>query len=92
MGTQIIIVCIASEVEDNRTKAIITMHTPSGAFGWVMDRSEMRDDIEEGMYEYNGLPFSIEFCEESEVDDKLGKDTKMLTELEVLMMMNVGME
>lgn len=76
MNTQIIIACVVTEVEDNRTKAIITMHTPLGSFGVVMNRAEMREDIEEGMYEYNGLPITIEFCEESEVDDKLGKDVK----------------
>ena len=77
MGTHIIIACIVAEVKDKRTKAIITMHTPLGAIGVVMNRADMREGIEEGMYEHNGLPITVEFCEESEVDDKLGKDAQM---------------
>ncbi len=74
------------ENEDTRTKAIISMETPFGYVQQVVDRDVLRDGVEEGNIEVDGKHFVIEFCEEDEVEGKVGKPISELNPIDMLMM------
>jgi hypothetical protein len=77
---------VAVENEDTRTKAIISMETPFGYVQQVVDRDVLRDGVEEGNIEVDGKHFVIEFCEEDEVEGKVGKPISELSPIDMLMM------
>jgi hypothetical protein len=77
---------VAVENEDTRTKAIISMETPFGYVQQVVDRDVLRDGVEEGNIEVDGKHFVIEFCEEDEVEGKVGKPISELNPIDMLMM------
>jgi hypothetical protein len=77
---------VAVENEDTRTKAIISMETPFGYVQQVVDRGVLRDGVEEGNIEVDGKHFVIEFCEEDEVEGKVGKPISELSPIDMLMM------
>ena len=77
---------VAVEKKDNRTKAIISMKTPFGYVQHVIDRENLRDGVEEGEIEIDGMHFVVEFCNEDEVEGKVGKPLSELDPIEMLMM------
>jgi hypothetical protein len=77
---------VAVENEDTRTKAIISMETPFGYVQQVVDRGVLRDGVEEGNIEVDGKHFVIEFCEEDEVEGKVGKPISEMNPIDMLMM------
>lgn len=77
---------VSVEKKDNRTKAIISMKTPFGYVQHVIDRENLRDGVEEGEIEIDGMHFVVEFCNEDEVDGKVGKPLSELDPIEMLMM------
>ena len=77
---------VAVEKKDTRTKAIISMKTPFGYVQHVIDRENLRDGVEEGETEIDGKHFVVEFCNEDEVEGKVGKPLSELDPIEMLMM------
>jgi len=77
---------VAVENEDNRTKVILSLKTPFGYIQKVIDREDLRDDIEEGDIEIDGKHFIVEFCKEDEVRSKVGKPVGELNPVEALLM------
>lgn len=77
---------VSVEKKDNRTKAIISMKTPFGYVQHVIDRENLRDGVEEGEIEIDGMHFVVEFCNEDEVEGKVGKPLSELDPIEMLMM------
>ena len=77
---------VAVKNEDTRTKAILSMETPLGYIQQVVDREDLREDIEEGDIEINGKHFVVEFCTEDEVEGKVGKPISELNPIELMMM------
>ena len=77
---------VSVEKKDNRTKAIISLKTPFGYVQHVIDRENLRDGVEEGEIEIDGKHFVVEFCNEDEVDGKVGKPLSELDPIEMLMM------
>ena len=77
---------VSVEKKDNRTKAIISMKTPFGYVQHVIDRENLRDGVEEGEIEIDGMHFVVEFCNEDEVDGKVGKPLSELDPIDMLMM------
>lgn len=77
---------VSVEKKDNRTKAIISMKTPFGYVQHVIDRENLRDGVEEGEIEIDGKHFVVEFCNEDEVEGKVGKPLSELDPIEMLMM------
>lgn len=77
---------VAVESKDTRTKAIISMETPFGYLQQVVDRECLREGVEEGESEIDGIHFSVEFCNEDEVDKKVGKPISELNPIDMLMM------
>ena len=77
---------VSVEKKDNRTKAIISMKTPFGYVQHVIDRENLRDDVEEGEIEIDGKHFVVEFCNEDELEGKVGKPLSELDPIEMLMM------
>ena len=77
---------VSVEKKDNRTKAIISLKTPFGYVQHVIDRENLRDGVEEGEIEIDGKHFVVEFCNEDEVEDKVGKPLSELDPIEMLMM------
>ncbi len=73
---------VSVEKKDNRTKAIISMKTPQ----YVIDRENLRDGVEEGEIEIDGKHFVVEFCNEDEVEGKVGKSFSELNPIDRLMM------
>ena len=74
------------ESKDTRTKAIISMETPFGYIQQVLDRECLREGVKEGDIEFGGHHFSVEFCNEDEVDKKVGKPISELNRIDMLMM------
>jgi hypothetical protein len=62
------------------------METPFGYVQQVVDRDVLRDGVEEGNIEVDGKHFVIEFCEEDEVEGKVGKPISELSPIDMLMM------
>lgn len=77
---------VAVESKDTRTKAIISMETPFGYIQQVLDRECLREGVKEGDIEIDGHHFSVEFCNEDEVDKKVGKPISELNPIDMLMM------
>lgn len=77
---------VAVESKDTRTKAIISMETPFGYLQQVVDRECLREGVEEGESEIDGIHFAVEFCNEDEVDKKVGKPISELDPIDMLMM------
>ena len=77
---------VAVESKDTRTKAIISMETPFGYIQQVLDRECLREGVKEGDIEIDGHNFSVEFCNEDEVDKKVGKPISELNPIDMLMM------
>ena len=77
---------VAVESKDTRNKAIISMETPFGYLQQVVDRECLREGVVEGESEINGTHFSVEFCNEDEVKDKVGKPISELNPIDMLMM------
>lgn len=77
---------VSVEKKDTRTKAIISMKTPFGYVQHVIDRENLRDGVEEGETEIDGKHFVVEFCNEDEVEGKVGKPLSELDPIEMLMM------
>ena len=77
---------VAVESKDTRTKAIISMETPFGYIQHVLDRECLREGVKEGDIEIDGHHFSVEFCNEDEVDKKVGKPISELNPIDMLMM------
>ena len=77
---------VSVQKKDNRTKAIISMKTPFGYVQHVIDRENLRDGVEEGEIEIDGKHFVVEFCNEDEVEGKVGKPLSELDPIEMLMM------
>lgn len=63
---------VSDELKDNRTKAIMSVHTDFGVVSRVVDRDELKEGIGEGEIVLNGISVNIEFCREDEVKEKLG--------------------
>lgn len=82
-GVEYRLVAVSDELEDNRTKAIMSVHTDFGVIGRVVDRDELKEGIGEGEHDIDGLSVNIEFCREDEVKEKLG-DAKEFNLLDVL--------
>lgn len=72
--------------DDNRTKAIISIETPYGYIQKVVDREDLREGVEEGDIEIDGKHFTVEFCTEDEVEDKVGKPVSELSPIDMLLM------
>ena len=77
---------VSVEKKDNRTKAIISLKTPFGYVQHVIDRENLRDGVEEGEIEIDGKQFVVEFCNEDEVNGKVGKPLSELNPIDRLMM------
>lgn len=77
---------VSVEKKDTRTKAIISMKTPFGYVQHVIDRENLRDGVEEGETEIDGMHFVVEFCNEDEVEGKVGKPLSELNPIDRLMM------
>ena len=77
---------VAVESKDTRTKAILSMETPFGYIQQVLDRECLREGVKEGDIEFGGHHFSVEFCNEDEVDKKVGKPISELNPIDMLMM------
>ena len=77
---------VAVESKDTRTKAILSMETPFGYIQQVLDRECLREGVKEGDIEIDGHNFSVEFCNEDEVKDKVGKPISELNPIDMLMM------
>ena len=77
---------VAVENEDTRNKAIISMETPFGYLQKVVDRECLREGVEEGESEIDGIHFVVEFCNEDEVKGKVGKSFSELNPIDRLMM------
>ena len=77
---------VSVEKKDNRTKAIISLKTPFGYVQHVIDRENLRDGVEEGEIEIDGKHFVVEFCNEDEVDKKVGKPISELNPIDMLKM------
>lgn len=77
---------VAVENEDTRTKAIISVETPFGYIQKVLDRADLRDGVEEGEVDIDGDHFIVEFCNEDEVDGKLGKPLSELSPKDIFNM------
>ena len=77
---------VSVEKKDTRTKAIISMKTPFGYVQHVIDRENLRDGVEEGETEIDGKHFVVEFCNEDEVEGKVGKPLSELNPIDRLMM------
>lgn len=77
---------VAVESKDTRTKAILSMETPFGYIQQVLDRECLREGVKEGDIEIDGHHFSVEFCNEDEVDKKVGKPISELNPIDMLMM------
>ena len=77
---------VAVESKDTRTKAIISMETPFGYLQQVVDRECLREGVEEGESEIDGIHFAVEFCNEDEVDKKVGKPISELNPIDMLKM------
>ena len=77
---------VSVEKNDNRTKAIISLKTPFGYVQHVIDRENLRDGVEEGEIEIDGKHFVVEFCNEDEVEGKVGKPLSELNPIDRLMM------
>lgn len=82
-GVEYSLVAVSDELQDNRTKAIMSVRTDFGVVSRVVDRDELKDGVGEGEIDLNGLSVNIEFCREDEVKEKLG-DAKELILLDVL--------
>ena len=78
---------VAVENEDTRNKAIISMETPFGYLQQVVDRECLREGVEEGESEIDGIHFVVEFCNEDEVKGKVGKSFSELNPIDRLMML-----
>ena len=78
---------VAVENEDTRTKAIISVETPFGYIQKVLDRADLRDGVEEGEVDIDGDHFIIEFCNEDEVEGKLGKPLSELSPKDIVNML-----
>ena len=74
---------VSDELQDNRTKAIMSVHTDFGVISRVVDRDALKEGIGEGEHDIDGLSVNIEFCREDEVKEKLG-DAKEFNLLDVL--------
>jgi len=72
--------------EDTRTKAILSMKTPFGYVQQVVDREDLREGVEEGDIEIDGKHFVVEFCNEDEVEGKVGKSFSELTPIDMMLM------
>ena len=77
---------VAVENEDTRNKVIISMETPFGYLQQVVDRECLREGVEEGESEIDGIHFVVEFCNEDEVKGKVGKPLSELNPIDRLMM------
>lgn len=77
---------VAVENEDTRNKAIISMETPFGYLQQVVDRECLREGVEEGESEIDGIHFAVEFCNEDEVDKKVGKPISELNPIDIMKM------
>ena len=75
---------VAVENEDTRNKAIISMKTPFGYLQQVVDRECLREGVEEGESEIDGKHFIVEFCNEDEVDKKVGKPISELNPIDIM--------
>lgn len=82
-GVEYRLVAVSDELQDNRTKAIMSVRTDFGVVSSVVDRDELKDDVGEGEIDLNGLSVNIEFCREDEVKEKLG-NAKELSSLDDL--------
>lgn len=82
-GVEYRLVAVSDELQDNRTKAIMSVRTDFGVVSSVVDRDELKDDVGEGEIDLNGLSVNIEFCREDEVKEKLG-NAKEFSLLDVL--------
>ena len=78
---------VSVEKKDNRNKVIISLKTPFGyVHQAVIDRENLRDGVEEGEIEIDGKHFVVEFCNEDEVESKVGKSFSELNPIDRLMM------
>ena len=77
---------VSVQKKDDGTKAIISLKTPFGYVQHVIDRENLRDGVEEGEIEIDGKHFVVEFCNEDEVEGKVGKPLSKLDPIEMLMM------
>ena len=75
---------VAVENEDTRNKVIISMETPFGYLQQVVDRECLREGVEEGEIEIDGKHFIVEFCNEDEVDKKVGKPISELNSIDIM--------
>ena len=75
---------VAVENEDTRNKVIISMETPFGYLQQVVDRECLREGVEEGEIEIDGKHFIVEFCNEDEVDKKVGKPISKLNSIDIM--------
>ena len=75
---------VAVENEDTRNKVIISMETPFGYLQQVVDRECLREGVEEGESEIDGKHFIVEFCNEDEVDKKVGKPISELNSIDIM--------
>ena len=82
-GVEYCLVAVSDELQDNRTKAIMSVRTDFCVVSRVVDRDELKEGIGEGEIDLNGLSVNIEFCREDEVKEKLG-DVKEVNLLDVL--------
>ena len=74
----------AVENEDTRNKVIISMETPFGYRQQVVGRECLREGVEEGEIEIDGKHFIVEFCNEDEVDKKVGKPISKLNSIDIM--------
>ena len=65
-------------------KVIISMETPFGYLQQVVDRECLREGVEEGEIEIDGKHFIVEFCNEDEVDKKVGKPISELNSIDIM--------
>lgn len=75
---------VAVENEDTRNKVIISMETPFGYLQQVVDRECLREGVEEGECEIDGKHIIVEFCNEDEVDKKVGKPISELNSIDIM--------
>ena len=75
---------VAVENEDTRNKVIISMETPFGYLQQVVGRECLREGVEEGEIEIDGKHFIVEFCNEDEVDKKVGKPISELNSIDIM--------
>ena len=83
---------VSVEKKDNRTKAIISLKTPFGYVQHVIDRENLRDGVEEGEIEIDGKHFVVEFCNEDEVEGKVGKPLSELNPLNPIDRLMMGFD